>query len=89
MLSGRWQRWQRWWRWRGAEPPVLLRALYDYGYRAEDGRWVAVVAGERFLLLRKATPEWWQVRRDGHPPWARPLFVPASYVTELEPGDTG
>ncbi|XP_039241786.1 rho GTPase-activating protein 9-like [Pipra filicauda] len=81
MLPGR--------RWRRAGPAVPLRALFGYRYRAENGREVAMAAGERLLLLRRATPDWWQVRRPGDPPWARPFFVPAAYVAEEEPGDSG
>ncbi|KAM4880913.1 rho GTPase-activating protein 9-like [Sylvia borin] len=77
------------WRWRRAGPAVSVRALYTYRYRAGDGRDVAVTAGERLLLLRRATPDWWQVRRPGDPPWARPFFVPAAYVAEEEPGNSG
>ncbi|NXS57692.1 RHG09 protein, partial [Brachypteracias leptosomus] len=85
MLVGRWRLEGR--RWHRAKPPVVLRALYDYSYWAEDGRHVAMAAGERFLLLHKANEDWWQVRRAGEPLWARPFFVPATYVAELEPGD--
>ncbi|NXK55575.1 RHG09 protein, partial [Chauna torquata] len=87
MLAGRWRLEGR--RWRRAEPAVVLHALYDYTYRAEDGRHVAMAAGERFLLLRKANEDWWQVRRASEPCWARPFFVPATYVAELDPGDIG
>lgn len=66
-----------------------LRALFSYRYRTEDGRDVAMAAGERLLLLRRASPDWWQVRRPGDPPWVRPFFVPAAYVAEEEPGDSG
>ncbi|XP_064354493.1 rho GTPase-activating protein 9 [Dromaius novaehollandiae] len=89
MLAGRWRLEGR--RWRRAEPVAGLRALYAYEYRAEDGRRVAMAAGERFVLLRKATEDWWQVRRAGEPRWARPFFVPATYVAETgpDPGDGG
>ncbi|NXI62192.1 RHG09 protein, partial [Anseranas semipalmata] len=87
MLAGRWRLEGR--RWRRAEPAVVLHALYDYTYCAEDGRHVAMAAGERFLLLRKANEDWWQVRRASEPRWARPFFVPATYVAELDSGDTG
>ncbi|NXG78624.1 RHG09 protein, partial [Baryphthengus martii] len=86
MLAGRWRLEGR--RWRRTEPAVVLRALYDYTYRAEDGRHVAMAAGELFLLLHKANEDWWQVRRASEPRWARPFFVPATYVAELEPGDS-
>ncbi|KAM6106920.1 LOW QUALITY PROTEIN: rho GTPase-activating protein 9 [Phoenicopterus ruber ruber] len=87
MLAGQW--WLEGRRWRRTEPAVVLRALYNYTYRAEDGRHVAMAAGEQFLLLHKANEDWWQVRRASEPRWARPFFVPATYVTELDPGDTG
>ncbi|NXE16652.1 RHG09 protein, partial [Lophotis ruficrista] len=86
MLSGRWRLEGR--RWRHAEPAVVLRALYNYAYCAEDGRHVAMAAGEQFLLLCKANDDWWQVRRASEPRWARPFFVPATYVAELGPSDT-
>ncbi|KAM4755251.1 rho GTPase-activating protein 9-like isoform 2-T2 [Cyanocitta cristata] len=76
-------------RWRRPGRAVWLRALYSYRYRADDGRDVAMAAGERLLLLRRATPDWWQVRRPRDPPWARPFFVPAAYVAEEEPGNSG
>ncbi|NXW95072.1 RHG09 protein, partial [Alopecoenas beccarii] len=87
MLAGRWR--LEGWQWRRAEPAVVLCALYNYAYRAEDGRHVAMAAGEQLLLLHKANEDWWQVRRAGEPRWARPFFVPATYVAELDPGDTG
>ncbi|KAM9252226.1 LOW QUALITY PROTEIN: rho GTPase-activating protein 9 [Cariama cristata] len=87
MLAGRWRLEGR--RWRRTEPAVVLRALYNYTYRAEDGRHVAMAAGEQFLLLHKANEDWWQVRRASEPRWTRPFFVPATYVAELDPGDTG
>ncbi|XP_062367010.1 rho GTPase-activating protein 9-like [Cinclus cinclus] len=77
------------WPWPRAGPTVSVRALFSYRYRAQDGRDVAMAAGERLLLLRRATPDWWQVRRPGDPPWARPFFVPAAYVAEEEPGNSG
>ncbi|KAM6307936.1 rho GTPase-activating protein 9 [Podargus strigoides] len=85
MLAGRWQPEGRRCH---PEPAVVLRALYTYVYHAEDGRRVAMAAGERLLLLRRATEDWWQVRRASGPRWARPFFVPATYVAELGPGDT-
>ncbi|NXX22823.1 RHG09 protein, partial [Podargus strigoides] len=85
MLAGRWRPEGRRCH---PEPAVVLRALYTYVYHAEDGRRVAMAAGERLLLLRRATEDWWQVRRASGPRWARPFFVPATYVAELGPGDT-
>ncbi|XP_064899836.1 rho GTPase-activating protein 9 isoform X7 [Columba livia] len=68
MLAGRWRREGR--QWRRAKPAVVVCALYDYAYRAEDGRQVAMAAGEQFLLLHKANEDWWQVSRGRTP--ARP-----------------
>ncbi|NXP80139.1 RHG09 protein, partial [Ramphastos sulfuratus] len=89
MLAGRWPgaRWRR--RWHQAEPAAVLCALYDYAYCAQDGRQVAMAAGEHFLLLRKANQDWWQVRRAKEPPWAPPFFVPAAYVAQLDAGEAG
>ncbi|KAL8164038.1 UNVERIFIED_CONTAM: hypothetical protein K2H54_044079 [Gekko kuhli] len=64
----------------------MLRALYNYQYEAEDGRWVTIVEGELFQLLRKANVDWWQVQRLGQTKERRPIFVPASYVAEVPPG---
>ncbi|XP_041097692.1 rho GTPase-activating protein 15 isoform X2 [Polyodon spathula] len=82
MLSGSWRR--------AAVPPadsrgssVLLEAQYEYEYRATDGRMVSIREGERFVLLCKSTEDWWQVRRMGDPPKAKPIYVPATYVTEV------
>ncbi|XP_064899832.1 rho GTPase-activating protein 9 isoform X3 [Columba livia] len=63
MLAGRWRREGR--QWRRAKPAVVVCALYDYAYRAEDGRQVAMAAGEQFLLLHKANEDWWQVPPQG------------------------
>lgn len=62
---------------------VMLQALYNYQYEAEDGRQVTIVEGEFFQLLRKTNEDWWQVRRLDQPKWRRPFFVPASYVSEV------
>nr|XP_056705344.1 rho GTPase-activating protein 9 [Euleptes europaea] len=65
---------------------VVLQALYNYQYEAEDGKRVTIAEGELFQLLRKANEDWWQVRRLGQPKQRRPIFVPATYVTEVPPG---
>ncbi|XP_058867448.1 rho GTPase-activating protein 15 isoform X4 [Acipenser ruthenus] len=82
MLSGSWRK--------AAVPPagsrgssVLVEAQYDYEYRATDGKMVSIREGERFVLLCKSTEDWWQVRRLGDPPKAKPFYVPATYVTEV------
>ncbi|TWW61853.1 Rho GTPase-activating protein 9 [Takifugu flavidus] len=62
---------------------VVLEAQYDYNYRANDGRQVCIREGERFILLKKTNADWWQVRRIGAASKAKPLYVPATYVTEV------
>ncbi|XP_054472421.1 rho GTPase-activating protein 15 isoform X2 [Anoplopoma fimbria] len=62
---------------------VVLEAQYDYNYRAADGRQVCIREGERFILLKKTNTDWWQVRRIGAASKTKPLYVPATYVTEV------
>lgn len=62
---------------------MLVEAQYEYEYRATDGKMVSIREGERFVLLCKSTEDWWQVRRLGDPPKAKPFYVPATYVTEV------
>ncbi|XP_047439365.1 rho GTPase-activating protein 15 isoform X2 [Mugil cephalus] len=62
---------------------VVLEAQYDYNYRGADGRQVCIREGERFVLLKKTNADWWQVRRIGAASKAKPLYVPATYVTEV------
>ncbi|XP_047670195.1 rho GTPase-activating protein 15 isoform X2 [Tachysurus fulvidraco] len=71
---------------RGSLTPglVVLEAQYDYSYRGADGQTISIHDGERFLLLKKTNPDWWQVRRLGVGKKAKPLYVPATYVTEVQ-----
>ncbi|XP_013859611.1 rho GTPase-activating protein 9 [Austrofundulus limnaeus] len=62
---------------------VVLEAQYDYTYRGADGRQVCIREGERFVLLKKTNADWWQVRRIGAASKTKPLYVPATYVTEV------
>ncbi|XP_038553448.1 rho GTPase-activating protein 15 isoform X7 [Micropterus salmoides] len=62
---------------------VVLEAQYDYNYRGADGRQVCIREGERFILLKKTNTDWWQVRRIGAASKTKPLYVPATYVTEV------
>ncbi|XP_056292812.1 rho GTPase-activating protein 15 isoform X4 [Pseudoliparis swirei] len=62
---------------------VVLEAQYDYIYRGADGRQVCISEGERFILLKKTNSDWWQVRRIGAASKTKPLYVPATYVTEV------
>ncbi|XP_036387572.1 rho GTPase-activating protein 15 isoform X1 [Megalops cyprinoides] len=67
----------------GPSAVVVLEAQYDYSYRGADGRTVSMREGERFVLLRKANADWWQVRRLGVAGKTKPLYVPATYVVEV------
>ncbi|XP_077385877.1 rho GTPase-activating protein 15 isoform X2 [Festucalex cinctus] len=62
---------------------VVLEAQYDYNYRGADGRQVCIREGERFILLKKTNADWWQVRRIGAASKTKPLYVPATYVSEV------
>ncbi|KAM4613542.1 rho GTPase-activating protein 15 isoform 2-T3 [Polymixia lowei] len=62
---------------------VVLEAQYDYNYRGADGRQICIREGERFILLKKTNTDWWQVRRIGAASKAKPLYVPATYVTQV------
>ncbi|KAK0148213.1 Rho GTPase-activating protein 15 [Merluccius polli] len=62
---------------------VVLEAQYDYNYHSADGQQVFIREGERFILLKKTNTDWWQVRRIGAVSKAKPLYVPATYVTEV------
>ncbi|XP_039602474.1 rho GTPase-activating protein 15 [Polypterus senegalus] len=81
MLPGSW--------WKAANPAtttrgtILLEAQYDYAYQGADGRQVQIWEGETFVLLRKANEDWWQVQRLHGPPKAKPIYVPAAYVTQV------
>ncbi|KAK2516389.1 hypothetical protein Q9233_013680 [Columba guinea] len=65
MLAGRWR--LEGWQWRRAKPAVVVCALYNYAYRAADGRRVAMAAGEQLLLLHKANEDWWQCPTSSRP----------------------
>ncbi|KAK5872211.1 hypothetical protein PBY51_012931 [Eleginops maclovinus] len=47
-----------------------------------DGR-SASGRGNGFVLLKKTNSDWWQVRRIGAASKTKPLYVPATYVTEV------
>ncbi|XP_041036453.1 rho GTPase-activating protein 15 [Carcharodon carcharias] len=61
----------------------VLEAQYYYQYVAGDGKLVRIAEGDRFVLLQKSNQDWWQVRRQGEPKKAKPIYVPAAYVVEL------
>ena len=56
---------------------TFIRALYDYSYQNNSGREIALIRGEKFLLLEKSNADWWKCLRDGE---HKPMYVPANYV---------
>ncbi|XP_029450456.1 rho GTPase-activating protein 9 isoform X4 [Rhinatrema bivittatum] len=87
-MPGRWRLEGRTWKKTEAvalacTPSIALRALYDYQYKAVDGKMVVIKEGDFFILLRKSNEDWWQVRRLGDTKKVKPIFVPATYVTEV------
>ncbi|XP_030052484.1 rho GTPase-activating protein 9 isoform X2 [Microcaecilia unicolor] len=64
-------------------PSIALRALYDYQYKAMDGRMIVIKEGDFFVLLRKSNEDWWQVRRLGDLKKPKPIYIPAAYVIEV------
>ena len=54
-----------------------LRALYSYSYTDDDGRTVAMVEGDEYILLRKTSSDWWHVLKLNE---RLPFYVPANYV---------
>ncbi|XP_023573924.1 rho GTPase-activating protein 27 isoform X2 [Octodon degus] len=62
------------------EGEVDVLVEHPFEYTGRDGRHVTIRPDERYRLLRRSTPHWWQVRRE---PGGRPFYLPAQYVREL------
>ena len=63
---------------------TLLIAQFSWKYTDSDGSEVTFSKGEKFLLLNKATEEWWKVQRISADTSLRSvIYVPATYVEEL------
>lgn len=60
----------------------LVLVEFSYQYEGRDGSLVQIRPNERYELLSKATPHWWQVRSG---PGSKPFYVPAKYVRQLPP----
>nr|XP_033791949.1 rho GTPase-activating protein 9 isoform X5 [Geotrypetes seraphini] len=93
-MPGRWRLEGRTWKKTEAvavacSPSIALRALYDYQYKAMDGRIIVIKEGDFFVLLRKSNEDWWQVRRLGDVKKAKPMYIPAAYVTEVSGSPAG
>lgn len=59
-------------------------AQFSWAYTDSDGSEVAFSEGEKFLLLNKATEEWWKVQRMSSDSSLKSIiYVPATYVKEL------
>ena len=62
-------------------------AQFSYRYKDAEGAEVAFSEGEQFLLLNKATDEWWKVKRVSSDSSLKSIiYVPATYVKELPLG---
>lgn len=60
---------------------MLVLVCYSFQYTARDGRLVTIRPNESYTLVSRTNQHWWCVRSDQH---ARPFFVPAQYVTEVQ-----
>ncbi|XP_063607320.1 serine/arginine repetitive matrix protein 2-like isoform X4 [Penaeus indicus] len=61
---------------KGVENEEFVEAMHDYSYQWED-RTLSMTKGEIFMLIKRATPDWWQVIRHGE---QRPFFAPKQYL---------
>ncbi|KAJ8011556.1 hypothetical protein DPEC_G00059470 [Dallia pectoralis] len=69
---------------RGRELPiapgqVYIEVEYDYQYKSKE-RQICIQQGERYMLVKKANEDWWQVKKDEA---AKAFYVPAQYVREV------
>lgn len=39
----------------------VVEVEYDYSYKANDGRTVAIKQGQKYVLIKKSNEDWWQV----------------------------
>jgi len=63
---------------------IEVIAEFPYQYTDAEGSEVAFRQGEKFLLLNKATEEWWKVKRISSDSSVKSvIYVPATYVKEL------
>ncbi|XP_042862271.1 rho GTPase-activating protein 12-like isoform X2 [Penaeus japonicus] len=61
---------------KGVETEEFVEATHDYSYQRDD-RTFSMTKGEIFLLIKRASPDWWQVIRHGE---QRPFFAPKQYL---------
>ncbi|XP_027234893.2 uncharacterized protein [Penaeus vannamei] len=61
---------------KGVENEEFVEAMHDYSYQWED-RTLSMTKGEIFMLIKRASPDWWQVIRHGE---QRPFFAPKQYL---------
>lgn len=45
---------------KGVENEEFVEAMHDYSYQWED-RTLSMTKGEIFMLIKRASPDWWQV----------------------------
>ncbi|XP_047464544.1 rho GTPase-activating protein 12 isoform X2 [Mugil cephalus] len=58
----------------------LVSVLYEFEYKARDGRLVSIKPEESYILVSKTNEHWWHVRKDKH---TKPFYVPAQYMKQL------
>nr|XP_027234899.1 rho GTPase-activating protein 12-like [Penaeus vannamei] len=61
---------------KGVENEEFVEAMHDYSYQWED-RTLSMTKGEIFMLIKRASPDWWQVIRHGE---QRSFFAPKQYL---------
>ena len=67
-----------------ATDPQQVIAQFSWQYTDTDGSEVSFKEGELFILLNKATNEWWKVKRTSSDASLKSvIYVPANYVKEL------
>ncbi|XP_078494304.1 rho GTPase-activating protein 12 isoform X1 [Ciona intestinalis] len=59
----------------------VVRVLFDYKYKANDGRLISIEENEEFILIKKSNADWWQVIKTDV---KKPIYVPAAYITQLQ-----
>uniref|UniRef100_H2Z802 SH3 domain-containing protein n=1 Tax=Ciona savignyi TaxID=51511 RepID=H2Z802_CIOSA len=59
----------------------VVRVLFNYKYKANDGRLISIQENDEFVLIKKSNDDWWQVIKQGE---KKPIYVPAAYITQLQ-----
>ena len=62
---------------------TILEATFPYEYTDTDGTSIRFREGERFILLAKSSDDWWKVKRTGLFDGKSDIYVPVTYVREV------